>query len=193
MATIVRSNDELNDEVDELNEVLTTKLDRGPFIAEQRTSWPVGSSIRTNSSNLMFGTYGNIDSILLGSSGNIYLKAHNSLNASSIMGGGCHIQNDTSHNYLPSSGHSCFVSVITEGSKDNSVELFVTHWSGGDGSDNTMTKTSTGVGSNVELTTGALTGTTGTDGKLTISSVDGALVIENRTGGTQRVDCFFRS
>ena len=41
---------------------------------------------------------------------------------------------------------------------------------------------------NVEVTTGNLTGTTGTDGKFTVSAADGKIWIENRTGGSVVVD-----
>ena len=48
-------------------------------------------------------------------------------------------------------------------------------------------------GANTELTTGALTGTTGTDTKLTISShSDGSVYIENRTGASRGIGyCWF--
>jgi hypothetical protein len=48
-------------------------------------------------------------------------------------------------------------------------------------------------GANTELTTGALTGTTGTDTKLTISShSDGSVYIENRTGASRSLGyCWF--
>ena len=48
-------------------------------------------------------------------------------------------------------------------------------------------------GANTELTTGALTGTTGTDTKLTISShSDGSVYIENRTGAARSIGyCWF--
>jgi hypothetical protein len=42
------------------------------------------------------------------------------------------------------------------------------------------------VGSNVDRTTGALTGTTGTDGKVTVSAhTDGYVYIENRSGSSR--------
>lgn len=45
------------------------------------------------------------------------------------------------------------------------------------------------IGSNVNLTTGALTGTTGTDGKLTLSvnTSNGMIYIENRTGAQRNI------
>jgi len=48
-------------------------------------------------------------------------------------------------------------------------------------------------GANTELTTGALTGTTGTDTKLTVSShSDGSVYIENRTGASRSIGyCWF--
>lgn len=45
------------------------------------------------------------------------------------------------------------------------------------------------IGSNTVVTTGALTGTTGTDGKLTLSvnTSDGKIYIENRTGASRNI------
>jgi hypothetical protein len=49
----------------------------------------------------------------------------------------------------------------------------------------------TGLGSNVELVTTAVGGTSGTDGVLTVSVTEDVFAIENRTGDTRDIHVSF--
>jgi hypothetical protein len=102
---------------------------------------------------------------------NIYLGNHN------ISSGNVNLNDDVATSFAPRNTHgmlcihcqtSCSSAIIAY-DVDGAVSIAITCQSG----------------SMFEVTTGALAGTTGTDGKFTVSvHTDGKIYLENRTGGT---------